>query len=158
MAAVLLTSRSQAPVVFVSKSEPVSLQGRRLIELSEGFIELELSLSGIGDGYFVSTIDIPREIAHTAGIQAPAGFCEEPLIEQPQQVDRSASALVNKWNSENVRFVGRFELQPGTRVLVIPAKHPELAAGSLDLTYEWHGTPTGVSIRSTKIALSPALR
>jgi len=148
---------SRNPIVFVSNQDAVKLQARRLTDKeAETAIDLELSLTGSGDGYFLSTIEIPRQVAEAAGIQPPAGFHEQSMpLEQPQ--DTEDAEFVKKWNAENVRFVGRLDLKPGQRCLVsIPARDPRLVTGTLNLTYEWRGRYVGGSVRSAKVDLNPS--
>jgi hypothetical protein len=55
----------------------------------------------------ITSLDAPRAQATALGLSAPIGFKVEPL---PAGSD---AEFANRWNTENIRFIGNLQLQPG---------------------------------------------
>ena len=130
---------SRNPIVFTAPEGLFSeVTARQVDDPTGSTIVVELELSGETSGYTITELSLGRELATKLGVSAPAGFEEELLpLEEEELDDPESVRFVNEWNEENRRWTGGLEISPATPLVVrIPATYPLAASGPLTISYE----------------------
>jgi len=99
---------------------------------------LVIEITNNGKERRITQISMPKSVASQAGFSEPAGFKIEALpLTEHEKKDKETVAFVERYNKENLRWVGDFKLPAeSTTEFSIPAISVAEASGSIDFQYE----------------------
>jgi hypothetical protein len=124
-----------APIVFMTKAgeKPITA----IVKEVRANKEIILEINSDSNTYKIDQITLPRELASRLKISPPVGFREELLsVSKDEESNKEAVDFVAKFNSETLRWIGNFQIQPNSKsFIVLPVNNTTTMEGKIYFKY-----------------------